>query len=256
MLSPTCQFGLLRAAEVPTTDTKVLSRGQLRIFVTLTRMKTATDVRPSANGVALARLAGGVAVVAVLVYAYALRIAAGDGNPFNYFGYFTNQTSLIAGLVLIASGLAALTRRQRPEALALMRGIATAYLLVVVLVYNVLVPGTGSAPPWVSFLLHVFFPLVVALDWLLIGDRPPLRWRKLWLLLPYPLAWLTVVLVRGVTDGWVPYGFLLPERRLSSLAAHVVGILGAIGAAGVLVWAASRFRGIHRRETGPSSHAA
>jgi hypothetical protein len=112
------------------------------------------------------------------------------------------------------------------------------------------------ASSWVSVIIHILLPLLVALDRLLIGDRPPLRWRKLWLLLPYPLAWLTVVLIRGVTDGWVPYGFLLPERGLPSLAAHVVGILGAIGAAGVHVWAASRFRGIHRCETGPSSHAA
>jgi hypothetical protein len=224
------------------------------IFVTLTGMKTATDELPSAPAVAIARLVSGIAVAAVLLYAYTLRIAAGDGNAFDYFGYFTNQTSLIASLVLITSGLAMLTRRRRPEALTLLRGIATAYLLVVALVYNVLVPGTGSAPPWVSFLLHVLFPLLVALDWLLLGDRPPLRWRRLWLLLPYPVVWLTVVLIRGVTDGWVPYGFLLPERGVASLAAHVVGILAAIGAAGVVVWAASRFRGIHLRYSARVPH--
>jgi hypothetical protein len=213
-------------------------------------MKTATDGQPSANGVALARLLSGIAVMAVLVYAYALRVAAEDGNPFDYFGYFTNQTSLIASFVLMANGLGALARRQTSEAMTLGRGIATAYLLVVALVYNVLVPGTGSAPPWVSFLLHVIFPLLVTLDWLLIGDRPPLRWRTLWVLLPYPLVWLTVVLIRGTTDGWVPYGFLLPERGLPSLALHVVGILATVGAAGVVVWAASRFRGIHLRQAG------
>jgi hypothetical protein len=208
--------------------------------------------------VAVGRLGSGVTVVAVLVYAYALRIADGDGNPLDYFGYFTNQTSLITSLALITTGLCVLAGRPVPETLVLARGICTAYLFVVALVYNALVPGTGSAPPWVSVALHVAFPLLVALDWLLLGDRRPLPWRRLWLLLPYPVAWLSVVLLRGVTDGWVPYGFLLPGRGLPSLAAHVVGIFTAILAAGVLVWAASRFSGIPLRDAarGPSSHAA
>jgi hypothetical protein len=51
-----------------------------------------------------------------------------------------------------------------------------------------------------------------------------------------------VVLVRGVTDGWVPYGFLLPERGLPSLLAHVVGLLATLLCAGAAVWLLSRVR--------------
>lgn len=57
---------------------------------------------------------------------------------------------------------------------------------------------------------------------------------------PYPVVWLVVVLIRGAVDGWVPYGFLLPERGASSFVAHVVGLLIALTAAGVLVWGMSR----------------
>lgn len=195
----------------------------------------------------IGRIVVGASVIAVLLYAYALRIAVGDASPFDYFGYFTNQTSLIAALVLIGSGALGATGRSVPSWFALLRGIVTAYLLVVGVIYNVLVPGTGSAPPWVSVLLHVVFPLLVALDWLLIGDRPRLPWSRLWMLVPYPLIWLVVVLWRGVTDGWVPYGFLLPERGLGSLMFHVLGLLVAVLLAGVLVWAASRFRGVWMR---------
>lgn len=196
----------------------------------------------------IGRIVVGASVIAVLLYAYALRIAVGDASPFDYFGYFTNQTSLIAALVLIGSGALVTTGRSVPSWFALLRGIVTAYLLVVGVIYNVLVPGTGSAPPWVSVLLHVVFPLLVALDWLLIGDRPRLPWSRLWMLVPYPLIWLVLVLWRGVTDGWVPYGFLLPERRLGSLMLHVLGLLVAVLIAGVLVWTASRFRGVSLRE--------
>jgi hypothetical protein len=189
----------------------------------------------------------GLVIAAVLVYVYVLRIAVGDANPFDYFGYFTNQTSLLTSLVLIVTGACIVLGRRVPPSLTLVRGIATAYLLVVAVIYNVLVPGTGTAPPWVSVLLHLVFPAIVALDWLLVGDRPRLPWQRFWILLPYPVVWLTVVLVRGVTDGWVPYGFLLPERGLVSLMAHILGLLTSIIAAGALVWTASRSRGMYLR---------
>ncbi len=198
------------------------------------RFPTATDA------VGLARIAAGVLCITVLGYAYGLRIEVGDGSPLDFFGYFTNQTSLMTSIALIATGLLAVFRRRIPEWLPTVRGIATACLIVVAVVYNVLVPGTGSAPPWVSAVLHMVFPLVVVLDWLLVADRPALPWRRLWLVLLYPIVWLGVVLVRGATDGWVPYGFLLPERGLASLAVHIVGLLGAMLAAGALVWAGSR----------------
>lgn len=181
----------------------------------------------------------------VLAYAYTLSSPGGEGNPFNYFGYFTNQTTLLTCIVLIATGVVMITGRRVPAWLTTSRGIATACLLIVAVVYNVLVPGTGSAPLWVSVLLHVVFPLAVLLDWLLIGDRRPLRWQVLWIVLPYPILWLTVVLVRGVTDGWVPYGFLLPERGAASLTIHIIGLLFGLIAAGSLVWAMSRWRGMY-----------
>ena len=192
----------------------------------------------------LSRILIGIAVVGILVYAYALRIAVGDVNPFDYFGYFTNLTGLIAAGILIGTGFLGVSGRRAPSWLTLLRGLVTAYLIVVGVIYNVLVPGTGSAPPWVSVVLHVVFPVVVVLDWLLVGDRPRLPWRLLWLLLPYPVMWLIVVLLRGVTDGWVPYGFLLPERGPLSLLLHIVVLLAAVLLAGVLVWSASRFRGV------------
>lgn len=199
---------------------------------------------PTTLAVAGARIAAGLAVIAVLLLTYAGRIAARDANPFDFFGYFTNQTSLLTSIVLIAVGTLALFRRAVPRWLTVARGVAAACLIVVAVVYNTLVPGTGSAPPWVSLVLHVVFPLLVLLDWTLVGDRPALAWRRLWVVLPYPVAWLVVTLIRGRTDGWVPYGFLLPERGPGSLALHVVGLFAALLGAGAIVWAASRFRGV------------
>ncbi|WP_295826802.1 Pr6Pr family membrane protein [uncultured Microbacterium sp.] len=188
----------------------------------------------------VARIVAGAAVLGVVLFAYALRIAAGDPGFFDFFGYFTNQTSSLTALVLIAVGARGAANRVVPVGLALAWAIGASCLIVVAIVYNGLVPGTGSAPPWVSAVLHVVFPLLAVVDFATAPDRPRLAWRQLWWVLPYPVVWVAVVLVRGATDGWVPYGFLLPERGLASLVLHVVGILALLLLAAAAVWALGR----------------
>lgn len=188
----------------------------------------------------LARIATGNVILLVVLYTYALRIAVGDVNPFNFFGYFTNQTTSLTALVLIGVGGLALAGRRPPSWLSVAWGAGAACLVVVALVYNLLVPGTGSAPAWVSAVLHIVFPVLVLIDIALSPDRPRLSWKHMWWVLPYPLLWITVVLIRGANDGWVPYGFLLPDRGLPSLVLHVVGILMLLIVAAAAVWALSR----------------
>lgn len=189
---------------------------------------------------ATVRVAAGTFVVAAIGYAYSLSIAEGFPNPLNFFGYFTNLTSSITALLLIITGVLTLRSSSLPAWLPSLRAITVTCMLIVGVIYNLLVPGTGNAPPWVSLTLHVLFPLFVAIDWVLGHGNTALPWRRLWIVLPYPLTWLAVVLVRGITDGWVPYGFLLPERGISSLLAHVAGLLIALLLAGAAVWSTSR----------------
>lgn len=184
----------------------------------------------------------GAGVIVILTLTYVWGIPEAGASLIDYLGYFTNQTSLLTSLVLIATGGIVLAGRVPPGWLVLARAVATSCMIIVGVIYNTLVPGTGSAPPWVSAILHIWFPALVVFDWLMVRDRCAVPWRRLWVVLPYPVVWLTVVLVRGATDGWVPYGFLLPERGIVSLTLHVVGLLVALIAAGALVWAASRWR--------------
>jgi hypothetical protein len=197
---------------------------------------------PPSRAVAVSRLSLGIGVLVLLAWTYVIGIPRSGANPFDYFGYFTNLTSLATAVLLIAVAALALGGRRVPLWLTAARGVAVGCLIIVGLVYNLLVPGTGTAPAWVSAILHTVVPLLALLDWTLVSDRAPLPWRRLWIVLPYPLLWLAVVLVRGVTDGWVPYGFLLPERGVASLVMHIVGLLAALLGAGALVWALSRVR--------------
>lgn len=206
-------------------------------------MASVDTASTAARRIAAARLVLGIAITRVLAFTFVTVGGRSGYNPFDFFGFFTNLTSLLTAVVFGWVGLNGLRGRPSPGWLVLVRAVATACMLVVAVVYNVLVPGTGSAPPWVSATLHAVVPALVLLDWILVGDRRPLRWSSLWLILPYPAVWITVVLIRGATDGWVPYGFLLPERGLASLILHIVGLLGAVVLAGALVWWASRYPG-------------
>ncbi|MBO9626940.1 MAG: Pr6Pr family membrane protein [Microbacterium sp.] len=196
---------------------------------------------------AIKRMLVGAVVIGILIYTFALGIPARGANPFDYFGYFTNLTALLTAIVLIATGATTLRLGRAPLALHTMRGVAVACMIVVGLIYNLLVPGTGTAPVWVSVVLHIALPILLVLDWLLIADRPPLPWRRLWWVLPYPVLWLGVTLARGAVDGWVPYGFLLPERGAGTLVATSAGLLATLVAAGALVWTMSRADFFSRR---------
>lgn len=115
----------------------------------------------------------------MLVLGYIVDWSAQGHNPFTYFGYFTNLTSLLTATAFIVSGAIALAGHRRPNGIVLVRAIATSCLLVVAFVYNVLTPGAGSSPGWVSVLLHVVLPLVVFVDWLIVPDHASLRWSQL-----------------------------------------------------------------------------
>ncbi|WP_254909023.1 Pr6Pr family membrane protein [Leucobacter sp. 7(1)] len=196
--------------------------------------------RPAALWVGISRISSGGLVLATLAVVYALNVVGGDPRFENTFGYFTNLTSLFASLVILTAGIATLRGRPSGRPLAIARAAAASCLVIVGLVYNLLVPGTGTAPPWASVILHLVFPVLALLDWLLVTDRPRLAWREIWWVLPYPIVWLAATLIRGVTEGWVPYGFLLPSRGTTAILWTSTGLLAALLAAAALVWAGQR----------------
>lgn len=210
-----------------------------------------TSTPPPSRAVSVLRTAVGASVIGILLYTYAIGIPRQGASVLDYFGYFTNLTSLLTAIVMISAGVLALGHRAAPGWLDTARATSVASMIVVALVYNLVVPGTGSAPVWVSVTLHVALPLFVLVDWTFVPDRRPQPWRALWVVLPYPLLWLIVVLIRGRTDGWVPYGFLLPERGPLALATTVAALLVALLASAVLVWGLSRAR-IGRRIPDPA----
>jgi hypothetical protein len=165
-------------------------------------------------------------------------------NPFNFFGFFTMQSNIIAAVVMLVAALTALRGRQQSQWFQLARGAATTYIIIVGIVYNLLLAGLegGVTLEWANWVVHVAYPVYAALDWLVVGDRAALAWKRLLAVLVYPVVWIIVVLIRGATDGWVPYPFLDPATGYGSVALYSIVIFAATVIVAAAVWAISRTR--------------
>ncbi len=167
------------------------------------------------------------------------------GHP-PYADFFTLQANIFAAVVFAISAFATFSGRGQSKTLVIARGTAATYLIIVGIVYNTVLvnsPGGGGvALPWANHILHIAAPLYVAVDWVLVGDRNPLPWKRFGVVLTYPIIWLVVVLIRGATDGWVPYPFLDPATGYGSVAIYAVLIAVGFGIFGSLIWALSPVR--------------
>lgn len=188
----------------------------------------------------LVALAGGTAIVATFLDT----ASRATINPFNFFGYFTMQSNILTVVMLFGTALLGFAGRKHSAGWSLFRACVTTYIVVVGIVYNTLLTGLegGITLEWANTVLHLAIPIYVALDWLLIGDRRTIPWSKLWIVAIYPIVWIAVVLVRGATDGWVPYPFLDPAIGYGIVAVYCLGIAGAIVVVGAIVWWVSRLR--------------
>ena len=200
--------------------------------------------RSTALVVALLRVAMTALVVVAIVATLLDTASRASINPFNFFGYFTMQSNIITATVLFSAALTTFRGRAQTPFLVMARACATTYIVIVGIVYNTLLAGLegGVSLAWANWVLHVAFPVYAALDWGLFGDRSALPWGRFWVVLVFPVVWTIVVIVRGATDGWVPYPFLDPSQGYGAVAVHALGIFAVVVVVGVIVFALSRVR--------------
>jgi hypothetical protein len=181
------------------------------------------------------RAASVALVVAAIVAQAATLVDAGRFDATRFFAFFTIQSNLIG----VAAFVWLLANRDRPRSrgLELFRGAAAAYLTVTFVVVIVLLSGVDVQLqlPWVDFVLHKLFPVVVVADWLLDPPTVRLTVRDALVWLVYPLVWTVLTVIRGAIDGWYPYPFLDPANGgYGAVAVAVVGVT-----IGFLVFAAA-----------------
>lgn len=190
------------------------------------------------------RLVAIIAVVAAIVAQWLVSSQTPGYLFWNFFGYFTIQSNVFVAVALGVTLVAAARRRRADRVVSLLRGAATVSIATTGVVYNTLLVNVDvqTSVSWANDVLHRWMPLYMVLDWLLFSDRARLVMRDVWWFLVYPAVWLVVVLVRGATDGWVPYPFLNPSQGYGVVALYCLGVAVFIALMGVLVVGMSRLR--------------
>lgn len=140
--------------------------------------------------VALYRALFGILVFFAIVVQMQSNIAAGTFNPTRFFAFFTILSNVFGAALFLV--LAARWRTPRSDTVDVLRGGSVVYLSVTFIVVIWLLSGADLqvAIPWVDFVLHKLFPVVVVIDWLV--DPPAIRLtsRHAILWLAYPLVWV------------------------------------------------------------------
>jgi len=176
------------------------------------------------------RLLAGVGLLATIVIQINDRVVNNAFDPWEYFSYFTIETSLMNIVVFIVGGVLAFRLSRDTELFTTVRMATLTYAIITAGVYNLLlrnVPYNGfQGLSWPNEVIHVWIPILIVLDWLISPGRPALSWKALRVVMIYPLLWLAYSLVRGaVSNGIYPYPFLDPATAgWGSVIAYIVAL--------------------------------
>ncbi|SMG36496.1 hypothetical protein SAMN06296010_2158 [Agreia pratensis] len=135
----------------------------------------------------------------------------------NYFTYFTNQSNAAGVVVLTIGAWLSFRRPTDPGWLMTARMLTATFTIISGIVFGLIVSQAGDynyriVVPWSSQLLHFWIPSYVIVDWVVAPGRTRIPWRRLWLVLIYPLVWGGFTMIRGSIVGWYPYFFLDPGQ--------------------------------------------
>lgn len=187
----------------------------------------------------------GLALVGSVIWQVADRIRADLFRPTEYFAYFSITSAIFAGVVLLVSGLVLLRGKSESERLNIIRLIAVVSMIIVGVVYHALLGDSALDPrdygyDWPRIpnaIIHTYAPILIVVDYLfsLKGPRPKLR-QALWVVI-YPLAWLGLSIIRGLSDGWWPYWFISPgsEGGVVGMLTYIAVIAAAFIVLGFIV---------------------
>lgn len=137
-------------------------------------------------------LAAGLAIAVAVIAQITSSASRTKINPFDFFGYFAIQSNVTAAVALLASVVFIFRGASQPAWVIYLRAIATAFMVIVELVYNTFLAGADLAGsfnvPWSNNILHIIVPIYILLDWVLFADQDRLSCNRLWLLLIYPIV--------------------------------------------------------------------
>lgn len=166
----------------------------------------------------------------------------------NKIVYFTYQTNIALGVIMLWAGAATLLRGVQPP--AWLKGCLTLYIVVTGLVAWLVLPPSPPTTPVVCGLMtttmaHVITPIMAVIDFVLFDAHRRFAWHYALTWLIYLPVYLGFVLVRahfwphsGPADGGspYPYGFIdLPALGWTRFGINIGIYLGVFFALGLLL---------------------
>lgn len=180
------------------------------------------------------RLAIAAMMFGSIIWQIADRVAHNLFRPTEYFEYFTIQTGLISATVTLISGLLMIRGARESMRWSTVRLSVVTYEIVVGIIYNLLLRDAAPDardvgydwPPLPNELLHVWAPILIALDWVLSTGVGRIAFKRVWWVLTFPFAWIVLMFLRGFVDSWYPYWFFDPtESTPTTILIYFFGIL-------------------------------
>jgi len=184
--------------------------------------------------VGLVRIATGASLLFAMIWQITDRVANNVFRPGEYFTYFTIDSSMVAAVAMTVAGVWAIQGKEETPLLNKVRLSVASYAVVVGVVYNALLRGLPGAaedgdyvwPQTPNEILHVWALLLIFLDFTLTTVANPPKFKQVFWVLLFPLAWVVFTILRGMATGWWPYWFLNPtdEGGVTGMVTYIFGI--------------------------------
>ncbi len=201
------------------------------------------------------RIATSASLIFAMVWQISDRLAHNVFRPGEYFAYFTIDSSMVAAVALAVAGIWAFQGKAETAVLNRVRLSVATYAIVVGVVYNALLRGLPGSPEDGNYvwpqapneILHVWALVFIFLDFALTTVANPPKFKQIWWVLLFPLAWVLFTIIRGMSSGWWPYWFLNPTDKggVSQMVEYIFGIMAFMLVSAVAATGATRL--IRRR---------
>ena len=179
------------------------------------------------------RLLISAAIIFSIAWQVEDRVVNNVFRPGEYFAYFTIDSGMVAAVALAVAGARALSGKRDTVLLNRVRLSVVSYEIVVAVVYNALLRGMPGDvrdgnymwPQTPNEILHVWAPILILLDFVITTYG--VKFKEIFWVLLFPLAWAAFSIVRGIATGWWPYWFIDPTDKggVPQMVGYIIGIM-------------------------------
>lgn len=187
-----------------------------------------------------------VAIVAIIIMAFLITATTSRSGLLWRFSTFTYEANRLAAIYFIWALVRPAAANRHPG----LRGAIVLYVVVAGVIWNLFLTQMSRGYTPENVMLHIVIPMLIGLDWLLIGrSQSQVTWWHPLAWLGYPLLYLVALLayLNGQQVRFLYYFLDIDQIGVVGLARNVALLAVAFAALGYLVLGAGRIAVAARR---------